>query len=86
MRAYNRRFARIARARKARGCLGRMNEKKHFMFKGFTFSPDSAFPVFKAFVSWMLIELKEGWRTWFGESAPVKPEMPGKVAMKPEPS
>jgi len=86
MRAYNRRFARIARARKARRALGRTNEKRHFMFKGYTFSPDSAFPILKAILSWMMIELKEGWRTWFGEAAPAMPEMPGKVAMKSEPS
>jgi flavin-dependent dehydrogenase len=69
MRAYNRRFARIARARQARNCAGRLNDNQRLLIKGFTFSPGSASPVVKALVQWAFTELKEGWRTWFQKPA-----------------
>ena len=87
MRAYNRRFAAIARARRARNCAGRMNNNHRFMFKGYTFAPSSSMPVVTALLSWLLIEIKEGWRSWFQKRAPAPAmsEMPAKVAMKPVP-
>ena len=68
MRTYNRRFAKIARARRARNALGRSNDCQRLMFPGFTFSRSSSFPIIKALCSWALLELKEGWRTWFVSS------------------
>lgn len=65
IRAYNRRFAKIARSRRARNCLGRMNHGRRFMFKGYTFSADGTSFIFKAMIGWLLLELREGWRTWF---------------------
>jgi flavin-dependent dehydrogenase len=65
MRAYNRRFARIARARRARGTFGAANDSRRFMFKGYTFARSSAFPIFAAVAAWAWLELKEGWRSWF---------------------
>jgi flavin-dependent dehydrogenase len=87
IRAYNRRFARMARARRARQMLGRRNHCQRFMFKGFTFARTSAMPVVKALFAWSLLELKEGWRSWFGfktEAPLAAPEaFPGAQAEKP---
>jgi hypothetical protein len=87
MRAYNRRFARMARSRRARNRAGLKNNGHRFMFKGYTFTAGSVFPIAKAIVSWAFLELKEGWRTWFhkSEPAPAVTTMPAKVAMKPAP-
>ena len=65
MRFYNRRFARIARARKRRGAWGRRNHAHRFLFGGFTFARSSITPVLKALAFWGLLEIREGWRTWF---------------------
>src|SRR5206468_7527318 len=48
MRAYNARFARIARTRRRRHRLGRQNAGRRFMFQGYTFAPSSVTPIFKA--------------------------------------
>jgi flavin-dependent dehydrogenase len=65
IRTYNRRFAQIARNRRARGVGGRMNDGHRFMFGGYTFAPGSAAPLVKSAASWAWLELREGWRTWF---------------------
>lgn len=65
IRAYNRRFAQIARARRARKRWGRLNDRQRFMFRGYTLSPASAVPVVKAIAGWMSLEIREGWRSWF---------------------
>ena len=65
IRTYNRRFARMAAARRARGVWGRRNHHERFLFGGYTFHPRSALPVLKALGAWALLELGEGWRTWF---------------------
>jgi flavin-dependent dehydrogenase len=65
MRTYNRRFAKIARSRRARSYLGMKNNRNRFMFKGYTFAPASGVPILKAAAAWALLELREGWRTWF---------------------
>ena len=65
MRFYNRRFARIARARKRRGAWGRRNHAHRFLFGGFTFARSSITPVLKALACWAFLEIREGWRTWF---------------------
>ena len=64
MRFYNRRFARIARARKRRGAWGRRNHAHRFLFGGFTFARSSITPVLKALAGWVFLEIREGWRTW----------------------
>lgn len=71
MRTYNRRFAEMARSRRSRGRMGRMNDNRRFMFGGFTFSKTSVAPIFKAIVSWGVLEITEGWRTWFQPSTRV---------------
>ena len=65
MRAYNRRFASIACARRHRGVLGRSNEGKFLLVKGFAFEPGSVWAVTKAASRWICLEFTEGWRTWF---------------------
>jgi flavin-dependent dehydrogenase len=65
MRFYNRRFAKIARARRKRGVFGLKNAGRRFLIPGFTFSSASAWPVLKAFFTWGCLEITEGWRSWF---------------------
>jgi flavin-dependent dehydrogenase len=72
MRTYNRRFAQMARSRRARNVLGRKNHHQRFMFGGYTFAPSSAIPILKAVGNWLWLELTEGWRTWFRSSKSTK--------------
>jgi flavin-dependent dehydrogenase len=69
MRGYNRRFARIAQARRARRALGRTNDCRRFMFGGYTFAPSSGKPILGALLRWGWLELTEGWRSWFSPRA-----------------
>ncbi len=64
IRAYNHRLARIAQARRRRGCWGRHNAGRRFMFPGYTFAPGSALPIVKSAAAWAWLELTEGWRSW----------------------
>jgi hypothetical protein len=73
-RAYNRRFARIARARRAQNRLGRSNCGRRFMFNGYSLDNGSVTPVVKALCQWGLLELREGWRSWFRFGAATVPE------------
>ncbi len=70
MRTYNRRFAQIARSRRARGTLGRANDRRRFMFQGYTFAAASVGPILRATARWGLLEITEGWRSW-GQKAPL---------------
>src|SRR6185295_12491963 len=70
MRTYNRRFAKIASARRERGALGNRNAGRRFMFKGYTFARSSALPVFTALAGWLRLELTEGWRSWWSRALP----------------
>ena len=72
IRGYNRRFAQIARARRQRGQLGRLNDGHRFLFRGYTFSCASAVPVVKAIASWIGLEMREGWRSWLGSHKPLE--------------
>jgi hypothetical protein len=69
MRLYNRRFARMGRARRSRNQLGTHNAGHRFLFPGYTFEPSSAVPILKALVQWGRLELAEGWRSWFDTGA-----------------
>jgi flavin-dependent dehydrogenase len=66
IRTYNRRFARMARARRARNCLGAQNVDRRFLFGGYTFARTNVVPIFKALAGWAFLELIEGWRSWVG--------------------
>ncbi|MBI2927782.1 MAG: tryptophan 7-halogenase [Verrucomicrobia bacterium] len=64
MRGYNRRLAAIARARRARGALGRKNAGCRHLFPGFTLEPGSALGLVRSLLGWGWLELTEGWRSW----------------------
>jgi len=66
IRTYNRRFAEIARTRRRRKLSGRLNDHRRFMFAGYTFAAASAGPLMKSFFGWAWLELREGWRSWWG--------------------
>ncbi|HZV34506.1 MAG TPA: NAD(P)/FAD-dependent oxidoreductase [Verrucomicrobiae bacterium] len=86
MRCYNRRFAKIAQARRARNRFGMTNHKHRFMFKGYTFNSPSLIPIIQSVLVWGWIELTEGWRTWFTKEEPQEsPAMSPNMAMKPMP-
>jgi hypothetical protein len=68
MRTYNRRFAQIARARRAKRGLGDRNDHRRFMFPGYTFARTNIGPLIKALSAWGWLELREGWRSWFQPS------------------
>jgi flavin-dependent dehydrogenase len=83
IRTYNRRFARIAQARRDRRALGRTNDCRRFMFGGYTFASSSCKPVVGALLRWGLLELKEGWRSWFGAKASSEISTAQKAEPKP---
>lgn len=64
MRAYNRRFAQIARRRRALGQLGHTNRGKRFLANGFTLSKSDIRLILKIIFQWCCLELIEGWRSW----------------------
>jgi hypothetical protein len=74
MRTYNRRFARIARARRARNRTGFANNGQRYMVKGFSFARATMIPVLKTLCKWAALELKEGWRSWFNSHEPAAAE------------
>jgi flavin-dependent dehydrogenase len=65
IRAYNRRFAQIARRRRELGLLRRHNAHRRFLFGGYTFAMSSARHILKALGGWGWLELTEGWRSWW---------------------
>lgn len=83
MRTYNRRFAAISRDRRRRGVFGRRNTNRRFMFGGFSLKPVAVIPILQAAIGWALLELTEGWRTWFGE--PAEARRPEALATPPVP-
>jgi len=64
MRAYNCRFAQIARRRRRLGLLGRSNRGRRFLANGFTLSRSDIRLIMKMLFQWVLLELREGWRSW----------------------
>jgi flavin-dependent dehydrogenase len=82
MRLYNRRFAQIARARRARNVWGCGNNARRFLIPGFTFSGSSAKPILKAMVGWFFLELREGWRSWFVSRAKQEARLEATAAMQ----
>lgn len=65
IRTYNRRFAQIAHSRRQRKLAGRRNDRRRFMFGGYTFAAASAGPLLKSLLGWGWLELIEGWRSWW---------------------
>jgi flavin-dependent dehydrogenase len=68
MRAYNRRFAQIARRRRGLGQLGRTNRDQRCLANGFTLSKSDIRLILKILFQWCCLEVIEGWRSW-GSSA-----------------
>jgi flavin-dependent dehydrogenase len=65
MRLYNRRFAQIARRRRSANALGKTNRGKRCLIPGFTLSRGDARRLFRPLLQWTLLELTEGWRSWW---------------------
>ncbi len=84
MRAYNRRFAAMARERRRRGRRGMANANRRFLFPGFSFDFQTKRSIVSAVASWTCLELREGWRTWLrpANSAP----LPDAPEPKPRPA
>ena len=84
MRTYARRLAAMGRSRRERRTWARRNHQRRFMFGGYTFEGKSSVPVLKALLSWGMLELTEGWRTWFGSRVTQQDEaMPTAKESKP---
>jgi len=71
IRWYNRRLARIGRARMDSGRWGRNNNGNYQPFLSYRFNSELPLRVAAAFGAWLLLELKEGWRTWFSGPDPM---------------
>lgn len=65
---YNRRFASIARHRRATGQLGRKNAMRRELFPGFRLTWADLNLVSKQVARWIGIEFTEGWRSWGSSS------------------
>ncbi len=74
IRWYNRRFARIARARRRRQTWGRRNAGRRHLIPGYSFSGASSLPIVKALLGWARLELTEGWRSWFASDPEPRPQ------------
>ena len=70
IRTYNRRLVQIARSRRKRGVFGNQNARRRYLLNGFLPDDSTAVPVLKGIVEWMLLELREGWRSWFQSEHP----------------
>jgi flavin-dependent dehydrogenase len=68
MKTYNRRFAAMAQDRRRRKARGMKNANRRFLVPGFSFSLPTQMRIVRAVASWMILELTEGWRTWFRSS------------------
>jgi hypothetical protein len=65
MRFYNSRFAAIARKRRERRVWGQSNSQRQFLFQSFSISPKDLPRILGAAAQWLMLELREGWRSWF---------------------
>jgi flavin-dependent dehydrogenase len=84
IRTYNRRMAAIARDRRRRRALGSSNDARSYLFPSFSLgAADVKFVAWSA-LHWLALELREGWRTWFG-SARTMPESEVRAVAATEP-
>lgn len=65
IRQYNRRLSAIARRRLQKGTWGKQNHHHHHRFQSYELNSKLPKRVAGAFFSWLILEFKEGWRTWF---------------------
>ena len=68
MACYNRRFAAIAESRRRRGTWGKLNDRVFFGFTSYEFNLRLPFRVACLLGSWLQLELREGWRSWFSRA------------------
>jgi flavin-dependent dehydrogenase len=74
MRLYNIRLAAIARRRWAVGDFGVSNKGKRYYFPGFNLNVSQLLKIiFKALASWIMLELREGWKSWGALAQKVEP-------------
>ncbi|HEX4086956.1 MAG TPA: NAD(P)/FAD-dependent oxidoreductase [Chthoniobacteraceae bacterium] len=73
MRFYNQRLVRIARRRREAGMLGMTNRGKRCIIPGFTLTRSDLRLLLEAFAQYLLLELKEGWRSWGAADADPMP-------------
>jgi flavin-dependent dehydrogenase len=70
MRLYNRRLARMARERRRRGTFGKSNAGRRFLLNGFVPERGQAPAILRGLLSYAALEIREGWRSWFGAEPP----------------
>ncbi len=78
IRTYHRRLVQMARSRINRGVYGLHNSRQRFFLNGYLPENSTAWPLARAMLRWIRLELKEGWRTWA-----VRQTVP--VSVQPEP-
>ncbi|MEO6246447.1 MAG: tryptophan 7-halogenase [Opitutaceae bacterium] len=71
MRFYNRRLVAIAESRHRRGVYGRRNDRRFFGFISYEFNRRLPWRVAGVLLTWVGLELREGWRTWFTQKRSV---------------
>ena len=68
MRFYNERFATMGRKRRELGTFGKNNSGKRDLFPGFNFNHLHLLKIIvRTAIAWVLLELTEGWRSWFSD-------------------
>lgn len=70
IRGYHRRFVKIARRRRRLGLLGRTNDGRRALLAGFTLARKDTLRIFPMLKDWLVLELREGWSSWFDADAP----------------
>jgi hypothetical protein len=83
MACYNRRLAAMGRERRGRRTFGLRNTNRRFMFGGYSLQATAVIPIARALLSWVCLEVTEGWRTWFVRRPPLSDEQP-KTAVPPK--
>ena len=79
MALYNRRLAAIARSRMERGTWGRRNTGRYFGFISYELNGRLLPRVVGQLLMWLVLEAREGWRTWFRDFR-VEEKLPSPVA------
>ena len=64
IRTYNRRFAQMARRRRAMKTLGQSNRGRRILISGFTLKRTDIGLLLKGLRKWIWLEITEGWRSW----------------------
>ncbi|MFV0338148.1 MAG: NAD(P)/FAD-dependent oxidoreductase [Chthoniobacterales bacterium] len=65
MSCYNRRFAKIAERRRRLGMLGKHNRGQRYFLNSYSLNSADVLLLRHPIWSWIKLELREGWRTWF---------------------